>query len=166
MENLKVKYGVYMGVMAIVISMICYFMGHDFYLMWHRAIIFLVAIYFLYKATTTQRYNEEGHLSFGEAFSTSFVVFVLGNFILSVFTYILMNYIDAGLIDSMNEMPAKMAAKVAGIMGEEIPQEDLEQMQSLDLGYGVGMALWNFVSSLFVPGAIFSLIIAAVTKRG
>ena len=165
MNNPKVKYGLYYGIMAIVVSLISYFIGHIFFLGVSRWLVFIIGVYIMYKAAAAVRYREEGFLSFGEGFTAAFIVFVIGNLILTVFTYVLMNYIDASLVDTMNDMPLKIAEKISEISGEEISQKDREEIGNIDLGYGPGIAIWNFLSSLIMPGALIALVIGAVTRR-
>lgn len=120
----------------------------------------------MYKSAAEVRHAEEGYLSMGEGFAATFVPFVIGSFILHIFTFVLMNYIDPSLLESFKQLPLEMAKKVTSMAGEELTADDIEELSNVPMSYGIGMAFWQYLSSLLMPGGIVALVTAAVMRKG
>ena len=165
MENLKVKNGVMLGLGMVVLSLVIYFVGHKFYLTWGSWIVYALAAYLMYKTAVDVRSQEGGKMSFGTAFTSAWIPYVIGSLLLTLFTYVLFNYIDPSLLDTMKEVQMEAMDKMAGMLGEEGIEAAKEALEDQGSAFGAGTALLGYVAGLVFPGAIMALIIGAITKK-
>ena len=113
-------------------------------------------------AATSFKAQNEGHATFGQALLAAWFTGIIGGLIISIFTYILYNFIDPSLMDRVNEAAIEMLDKFAGSMPEEEYEKAIEKIESNN-NFGLGAMATNFIF-MTILGLIPSLIIAALTK--
>lgn len=155
-----------MGVASIIFSMVLYFIDPKMMFGGVGYLGILITIYFTYKAAADERVDNEGFLSFGEAFKASFLAIAIGFLFATLFQYVLINFIDPSLVDVLRDTALESAESMAGMFGaDESAMEGIkEAMEEQDFSPSLLGTLGNYIGMLVV-GAIISLIVAAITKR-
>lgn len=125
------------------------------------ALIIALPIIFVKK----QRNANNGLISFKDAFLTSFVGLAIGGLIYLVFSFIYVNFIDAGYLDRMINQQIESTMKFMQSVPEEKMVETLNKIedQTRD-GFTLSGMAKNFGMYLIVY-AVYSLIVAAIMKR-
>jgi uncharacterized integral membrane protein len=164
MDKPSVKHGVYLGIGVIILTLLFYFISARFMLSWGNWVGYILTIALMVMAVKEQREIDEGFISLGTAFKTSWITYVIGTAIAGVFSYILIKFIDTSLLDVMKEIQMEALEKMSGFLGEdglEKAQEAIEEQDPFGpVSYGFGM-LFTFI----FPGALFAIIIAAIMKN-
>ena len=127
---------------------------------------YLITIYFMYRSAAEERKMNEGLLSFGEALKVTFITYIIGGLLGSIYLYLMFNFIDPSLHEVLKEVSYDNVEMIANLSGTE-DQLDLmhDQIESQDLQMSFSMVFLNYLVSLILPGFIFALIIAAITKK-
>lgn len=158
MEHPSVKNGVFGAAIVIIIYLIMWFVSPKAFLSYGSWLGFAIIIFFMYRAGKEVRDMNQGFIEFGEIFKYLFITFVVLTLITSIFNYILLNFIDPGLIEIQKEIALEAMEKVANALGnEEMLDEMNDQLdeQSFDLTPWKALQGWIF-------GLIFGAIIAAI----
>ncbi len=163
MKTPFVKYGVYLGLGMVVLTLLFYFVSPRFYLTWGSWVGYLLAIVMMIMAAKEHKNIQGGFISFREAFTSSWMTSVIGFIIATLFSYILITVIDPSLIDTVKEISVEAIDKMEGFIGEEAAEEAREQIEN-DNPFSLGKQFLGLFFT-FIIGAIISLIIAAVYKR-
>jgi hypothetical protein len=104
----------------------------------------------------------KGFMTYGQAFSTNFLIGLFASIISIIFFFFYMKYINTGFLQEMLEMTRhKMEAK-AGNMSQEQMDQALAMTERFMTP--VWMVIWGFLAYTFFA-AIFSLIIALFVKK-
>lgn len=164
-----IKYGVIYGVGAIVFTLLLYLINKE--LTVNTAITLGFSLVFgtalMVVAARSAKAENGGILPFGEALITVFLVFVVGSFITSIFTYILMNYIDPSLVQVVQQRAVEMMEKTASMMGGEMNEDQLDQMREQmeeQSTFNISSVLLGWLTNCVI-GLIYSLIVAAIVKK-
>jgi hypothetical protein len=165
-----IKYGLYFGMATSAIFMVLYLVNPRLMMNIPITIVigYLFPIFFMVLAGREKRSSLEGFISFGEAVKETFLCYLIGSFIITVFTYILYNIIDPSLIDVMMDEAAKMGESFMRMMGAEEAeiQEGTKEMAKIDFNpMSPGLLFFNWMVGLVFPGIIISLIISAIIKN-
>jgi phosphatidylglycerophosphate synthase len=166
MENHIIRNGIYYGVIAIVLTLALYFIDHEIMMSYSSWAIYLIGIWFMVMAVQAYRNEQEGYITLGDAFTKSWLVYVIGISISGIFSFVLYNYIDVSLLDTMRQVQMDAIDKMAGTFGMDQEAVDrakagLEGKNPLDLK---AMLIALPISFMF-PGALFAIVIAAIMKR-
>jgi hypothetical protein len=171
MIKIAAKYGLMCGLISVLSSTIFYTLGLAFKSQWWisslaNILILALIIFLVVMAVKEFRKEQEGMISFTEAFATSISSFMVIAILASIFNILLYNVID-------NEYAEKV--KIAAIERmerqlEKSPLDDtkkdemLETMESQDFTYTPVKAIKSFGISILFYSAI-SLIIALSVKK-
>src|SRR5690606_21438834 len=97
-------YGVYIGLANAVFNLLAYFINPQWmfsaYLQFGLMIFNIVLMVI---AVNEYRDANEGYILFKEGFKAAWLTFIIGVTIVNLFTYVLYNFIDPGLIDLAKE---------------------------------------------------------------
>lgn len=165
MGNLPVKYGLIAGGISIVFSVILYLLNDAVYLRFNIIPQYVIEIYFMSYVVSIIKEQNNGFISFNEAFKSSWLTYILAASIISVFTYILMNFIDPGLIEKLKEMQVEafeLTSKWLKLT-EEDQEKQLEVLKTTN-PYDLKSIAALPVSFLF-PGAIIAVVIALIKRK-
>lgn len=165
MNNKGLSNGILAGLISIILLLIFYFINQDFYMKWGGYVIFVVYLYFMYKAGKETRDEQGGFISFGKVLNPIFLTFVIASLFVAIFTYVLYNFIDTSLLDAMQEQAMTQIEKMSGMLGEEATDAALEEIEMNGVDLGIGKVILGWAVGLLIPGIIFALIEAAILKR-
>ena len=165
MGNLPVKYGLMAGGISIAISIILYLTSQDAYLKYNVFPQYIIEIYFMVSIVSVIKHQNGGYIKFSDAFKAAWLTYILAATIIALFTYLLMNYIDPGLIEKLKSLQAEAfetASQWIKMSDEELENqlEIIENTNPYDLKSIAALP----VSFLF-PGAVIAAIIALIKKR-
>ena len=138
MQSVVISKGGMLGLVSILFTLIMYFIAPDMMTKWYISIItFAIYLYFMTTAATSFKAQNEGHATFGQALLAAWFTGIIGGLIISIFTYILYNFIDPSLMDRVNEAAIEMLDKFAGSMPEEEYEKAIEKIESNN-NFGLG----------------------------
>lgn len=166
-KNSGVRNGVYLGVASIVYSHVCYLINPRLMLNVASLFVYVIVLYFMYRATVDEKAQNEGYLSFGEALKVTFLTYVVGTFISSIYVYIMYNVVDPGLMEVAREVSIESAEFVTKLLGgnEEQLDQMYDQLESENLEMSFSMIFLNYLISLIIPGFIIAIIMSAIRKN-
>jgi hypothetical protein len=112
-------YGLYYGILSIVISVILYAAG----LMlasWVAWITFAIMIAAIILIQMHYRKSTDGFITYGQSLGIAVASMLCASFLSAIFTYILYNFIDPGLIDQINLYAEEKMVQRGGMSQEQI----------------------------------------------
>jgi len=166
MNHPSVKYGVLGGFVSIILTLVLWFINPDYLLNYVGSFAgFFITIYFMYLAGKEARELSGGYINFGEIFKYLFITFVIMSLISVIFTYILYNFIDTGMIERQKEMAIKAAEKMSSLITDENVLDEInDKLEEQDFSYTIGTALQGWVFGI-IFGAIIAAIQGAIMKK-
>lgn len=172
MKNNGVKYGLFYGIGSSLLALLAYFIDPILlftFLDWQSILSLLLMVGLMYWSAKTTKEEKGGYLSFGEAFVPTFLTYVIGNVIYSIFIYVLMS-VDPALSDVAATATADMLETMYSTIGfsEDQILEMSEQVEDQMEGgntYSIGNTIVGIITSIFFFGLPLSAIIAAIVKK-
>ena len=162
-ENPAIKNGVIAGIGAAAISLFLYIISAR--MIFSFASLLTTALFIVMMVRSVREHRSSvDFLSFSEALKPAFVTYVCGNLLYTIFYFVLLNYIDPGLLEMQKEIAMESIERFSGVMGEENFEIALEELENRDWGFGLGTAVWSFAWGLIFPGFLICLVIAAIMK--
>ncbi|SMO86091.1 Protein of unknown function [Saccharicrinis carchari] len=153
-------YGLYLGIAAIVFSLITYYggmLGNTYF----GYLGFVISIVFIYLGLKAYKENENGgYLKYGQGVGIGVLISLVGGIVSSIFTFVFFAFID----------PAKHTEMMAIVQEQQleagVPAAQLEQMDGMmsAMMSPTAMAIYGVIGSV-IGGLIISLIIAAILKK-
>jgi Protein of unknown function (DUF4199) len=128
-------------------------------------ILNLLPIVFAVMACITIKRRNGGYLEFGQALKTSFGVFVITGLAVTIFSYVLLNYIDLEFKQAMQQMTIDMSEKMMKRFGASQDQinKALDEASKKD-NFSISSVMLGFAISCFVY-FLFSLIISLIVRK-
>jgi hypothetical protein len=165
-QNVWLKYGVIEGLALIGISIAMFYLL-DLGLFTQAAIIYIVSLIFMVIAGLEFRKNNQNVMLYGEAFKVTFLTTIIGFAISSIFSFVLITFIDTELLDVLIEKYSTSTQNLMSSMGapEEEINNALEEMEE-DLPKqfsGLGMLQSLFYNA--VISAIFAAIVSIFLRK-
>lgn len=166
MQNHFVRFGLMIGVASILLNILLYVYDPILLLGAGSWIGLIICIYFMVKSVSVTRSENGGFLSLSESFKSSWLAYVLGSFISSIFMFILVNYIDPSLIESIRDAQIDALKQTSQLFNysENQLEELISAIKDTNPSGLAQIAVTIPVSFLF-PGAILAIVIAAIMKR-
>ena len=163
LENPSVRNGVIAGLGAVAIGLVFYLMSARAFFGYSGWISTILIIVFMVRSVKEEKATAE-YLPFNGALKPAFVTFLVANLIGTIFYYVLLNFIDPGLIQIQKEIALEAIEKMGGLLGEDMMEQSIDALEARDFTYGITTAAWGFAWQLIFPGFIVSAIIAAIMK--
>lgn len=164
-SNVLIQYGAISAGISLLIFVILYIGGTDFFKSPAAWLSYCVPIVFCVLACIKAKRENGGYLPFKEALKICFGIFVLTTFVSTIVGFILFNYIDPSFADAMKQMTMEQTQKFMEKLN--VPQDQIDKtingMISMDL-YSFGNMMKSFVQGCII-WFIVSLIIAAIMKK-
>lgn len=166
MEKKSVNLGLIAGgaivVILFVVDMVNNHMMVNFGMSYFPTLI-LIAAMFLSAREAKKDYE---FLSFSDAFKEAFIPFMVGNGIYIVFNYFLYNFIDPELGDIARQKALEIFDNGVfdNFLGEDAREQMIQATRENTFRPTVGQAVTGYLFSLILPGALVSLILAAIYR--
>lgn len=162
-NNYGLSFGLAAGLIICVITLLQYLGGMDMYLSPVGYLSYVVIIVFAILAGLRKKKANEGYLEFGEALKITFTVFAVGLILQTLFTYILLNYIDVSfkqalsqeIMNKTEEMMKRFGASDSQIDQAMESERDKDQFAfgRVMLGYGISCIV-SFIICLIISVSI------------
>lgn len=165
-----IKNGFFAGFACALLYLVCHSFDPRFYITQSQLFGGLVLLLFLVKTSREERDRLGGYASFGELLKANFIMYGIAVFIISIFTYILFNYINPGLAQLEIDITGELVVKMLDWFNapEDLVDETMTEMDKAfeQMGYQKDFftILTEFISKLFT-GIILALIFAAIFKK-
>lgn len=126
---------------------------------------YVLPIVFAVLACLAVKKQKGGYLEFGEALKISFGVFVITGLAVTVFSYVLLNYIDIEFMQAMQQASVEMSEKMMKRFGASQDQIDkaLDEASKKN-NFSLSNVMLGFAFSCFIY-FLFSLIIALIVRK-
>ena len=168
MMNQSVRYGLILGLISVLISVVTLFtFGPETLLSTPFSIgnmlLFMgLTVYFALEI----RKSNGGFFTFGEAFKTTFIICAVIVIIGNIYTYLLYNFIEPSLAELTMDKAIETSESMMSAMGadQEAVDKALESIKAEDFEMGPAKILQGMLFG-FGLYAVFSLIVAAIIKR-
>lgn len=163
MSNPSIKYGIYAGVILVVIDLVLYLISPKAMIVASSYIALPIIIISMVLASRDYKNENEGYASFKEIFTASWLTYLFTGLITSFFTYFLYNFIAPDLLDLARDISAQAMESMKGLLGEEAYEKAMEQLENEN-----PMSLSSTLLSLpvkYIFAAVIALIIGAAMKR-
>lgn len=167
MDNTAVKNGILSGIVGIIYSMILYFIDPGMMVGSMAYLGFLIPIIFMVLAAREEKAKNEGFLSFGEGLKVTILTVAIGMLLTSIFSYVLMNFIDPGMVDVIKEQAIAQAESMADMFGADEAGKEamMESIEDQDFAPTILTSIMNFLVILIFPFFFIALIISAIVKK-
>ena len=117
------KYGIYYGVLSIVIQLISFYVFPiNVWVQFLLGMIIMVILF--YMAGKAERSENDGTLSYGKALKTTFLTGFTGLVIATLFLIILIQLVDPSLVEKLTQMSVDAAGSMMKSFG--MPEDQME----------------------------------------
>ena len=160
-SQIALKYGLYLGLIFIIISIIFEFMDLDMQTQqkvgYVNYIIALVAIIFAHKAF---KEDGDGYMSIGQGIGIGTLLCLISGVLSAIFTYVYIKFIDDSMLTKIKD------AQIAELEKRGMSDAEIEQAMKV-AGFFTSaemMIVWIILAMVFI-GFILSLIVSLFTKK-
>lgn len=164
-SNVGLNYGLIAGLIITLITLGQYLGGIEMYLSPIGYISYLVIITMAVLAALKVRKSNEGFLEFSQALKVTFTVFVIAMLIQTLFTYVLMNFIDVSFKQSLSQEimnKTEIMLKKFGLSDSQIDAQ-MEKERTTDQ-FALTRILLGYAITCIVA-FIFCLLISLIVKK-
>jgi hypothetical protein len=163
--NPLLQYGLLSAVVGLVIYIALYLGGIKAMTSPIAYVLYFLPILFAILGCIAAKKQNGGFLEFGQALKISFGVFVFTSLATSLFSYVLLNFIDPEFKEAMQQVSLEMTEKMMKRFGASQDQIDkaLDEASKKD-NFSFGSVMLGFAFSCFISFLI-SLIIAVIVKK-
>ena len=164
-SNIGLNYGIIAGLVITVITLLQYLGGLDMYLSPIGYVTYLVMITMAVLAALKVRNKNEGFLEFSQALKVTFTVFAIALLIQTIFTYILLNFIDVSFKEAVSQEVLNKSEEMMKKFGATDSQIDaaLESERTKDQ-FAFTRVLLGYALTCIVA-FIFCLLISLIVKK-
>ena len=165
--NPAIKWGVVGGLVSVILTLLIYFISPSSLASFSLIFVFLlVSLFFLIWGGIDFRKANNDEISFVEALMATIIIALISSFIGTLFSYILMNYIDPQLPELIKQ---KVIENTVAMMEKFNTPDDkideaIENIKSQSFSGGISDYALKFANSM-IMNTIFCLIVAAFIKR-
>jgi len=163
-----VRYGVIIGVIGIVLTLLAYAVDYTWLVNWKFGICMIVlTIGYVIYAGITYRKEVGGYLSYGKAFQHGFITMAVGGIIGIIFGIVLYNVIDSELPQKLTDTTIENTQQMMANFGapEDKIDEAIEKMKTdIPKNYTILGQLKTYLWALLVY-AIIAAITSLIVKK-
>lgn len=166
LKSLSINNGLILGMTLATVTVLVYAVNLDLFTKWWLGIIlFLVALGMGTYSAIQVRRQQEGLLSFKEAFSAFFITIAIGTLISSIIGVVIFTFVDPDAAKYLNEQILVLTKETMESFGmpKEAMQEALVEAEKKDNFSVMAQLQAYFWRMLFY--SIFGLIVALIVKR-
>lgn len=164
-SNIGLVYGLLAGLSLIVFLLIMYLTGIDSFLSPAAWLGYVIIITFAVLAGLKQRKENGGFLEFSQALKVTFSVFAIGFLLQTIFSYILLNFIDVSFREALTQRTMEKTEEMLRKFGasEDTIEQTIASANSTN-SYSIGNQLLGY-GIMCIVFFIIALIISAIIKR-
>lgn len=163
-DNVLLQYGLISALASILFYVALYLMGAETFMKPVAYFSYVIPIAFAVLAAIKAK-KAEGFLPYGKALKIVFGIFVITFFALSLFSFILNNYIDTAFAERMLQLTIQKTQEM--MQKFNVPQAEIEKqiknLMSMDM-FSFGSVMKGFLYQCIML-FLLSLIIAAIVKK-
>ena len=121
---------------------------------------YVIVLVMLILGIRSQKIADGGFISYGKAFTVSFLIVLIAFLISNIYNYVYFTYIDPGMTEEIANQAVASAEESIRERNPDATREDMEMAISMTEKFTtpMWMTIWGFVMSAIV-GTIVSLII-------
>ncbi|MFT3823442.1 MAG: DUF4199 domain-containing protein [Chitinophagaceae bacterium] len=158
-------YGLFAGLAMVLIMLFLYLGGVSAFMGFLGWIKYPIIIFIAVLAAQKVKKQNGGYLQFSEAVKIVFGVFALGFLLETIFSYILLNFIDPGFRDALAQATMEKMGEMMkrfGATEEQIEKAITDGMNKNNYTLGKVFVGYGVVC---IVSFIFALIVAAIVKK-
>jgi hypothetical protein len=159
------QFGLLSAGVSILFYVILYLAGVEYFLSLWAYLAIVIYILFAVIACLNEKKTYGGYLEFSNALKTSFGIFVISSFAATIFSYVLLNFIDTDFkiaLDRYAIIVTEKYLKSWGMQDAEL-NKTITDLKNTDY-YSLNQMLLNFAYSC-IFWFLFALIISAIIKK-
>ncbi|MBK8346723.1 MAG: DUF4199 domain-containing protein [Saprospiraceae bacterium] len=166
MTNHPVRNGLMAGGILMALSLVLYVTDKGLLLSISTLLEFGVVIFFMTRAVSETKNEMKGWISFGDAFKPAWLTFILATTIATVFTFIMMNYVDPGLKDQIRIMQVDAFEQAASWfkISDTDKQTYIDTLETTD-AFGINSLAFSLPFSFIFPGVLYAMVISLIMKK-
>lgn len=161
----SINYGLIGGMAAIALTLLYYLMNVRGFITYGAWFSYLALGATMVMAGLAVRKYQDGYIEFKEGLKVTFLVWVIGTLLTTVFLYLLYNFIDPGLVDVQKEVTMELMEKFTANMDEETLEQINKTMEEQGFGLDMKKSLLTYGFGLIFPGFIIALIVSLIIRR-
>ena len=163
-SNPSVRNGVICGLILVAYNLVLYIAGPRMIFSWMAWLSLVIYVVFMVRSVREAR-EGESEFSFKQALKPSFITYLVASLMAMIFSYVLFNFIDPGLMDIQREKTMEMVEWMARFGGEDAVEAALEKVEGDDFSFGPLKAIQAYALGLIFPGFIIAAIISLIMRR-
>ena len=162
--------GLFLGV-ALIISTYVIYLANKALFFSSKSILLIIFILLIVKSGLEARKANGGFIYFGQIFKNMFVTGAIGVAICTPFEYIMMNFIDPGLIDIYRDILVESAELTREIMEDhfgdiavERADKEIEKIENTN-PFSLANTFKGFLMKMIAPVALLSALFGLILKK-
>lgn len=164
-KNTAVLFGFINGGVSILFTVLLYLGGVDTFVSPVAYLGLVLPVVVCVIGALLIKKHHGGFLEFRDALKATFIILVIGSLIVTIFQFILFNYIDVPFREALAQVTAQKAEQLMHKLGMPEDQIDKAVEETLNTNnYTVGRLMLGFVFSC-IGSFVVALIISAIIKR-
>lgn len=167
MKNKAIQFGIFSGIVIVILNIGLYLIGDKNMINYGGYGGWVVHLIFMFIANQKYRTSLGGAMTFKEGFKNAWQVFAIASIFEGFFAFVMFNFVDSGLYEVVREIRIEWAAWSCEISNIDpcLAFQDAEKVRVEDLKLTVGTTLYSTAYRLIIPGALFAVLVAAMTRR-
>lgn len=164
-KNTAVLYGLINGGVSILFTVLLYLGGVETFVSPVAYLGLALPVVVCVIGALLIKKQQGGSLEFKDALKATFLILVIGSLIVTIFQFVLFNYIDVPFREALAQVTAQKAEQLMHKFG--MPQDQIDKAVEETLNrnnYTVGRLMLGFVFSC-IGSFIVALIVSAIIKR-
>ncbi len=157
-----IKIGLIWAGISIATTLLLYLLGMMENVM-AAILVFCFGLYMMYKAGAEKRTEMGGYIRWKQALTPIWLSAIVSSFFTSIFSWVLVRFIDPGLQEKQREQAIKMIESMRSWMGDAAAEEQLSQIETqnfANFGNYLLMIFWAMILYFLV-----ACILAAIVKK-
>jgi hypothetical protein len=160
-QNVWLKYGVISGLALIASSIITFYLI-DFGIFTNALLVFGIMVVFMVIGGLEFRKENQNVMLYGEAFKVTFLTGIISLLISTTFTYVLVSFIDEGLLDIVIEKTIESTQNLLTTLNAPEAEID-EAIEGIEDAMVKQFSLGGILQGLF-SNAVICAILAAIVS--
>ncbi len=161
--KIMLTYGLYLGILSIIVSVANYSFGNIYKPHWSINIVnYLIMIAFIVMGLKAFKDQNEGFLKLGQALKIGIGIALVAAILSLIYFVIFVNYIEPDFISKLGDFQEQMMYEKFPDMDEAIIEKQIEMSRKF-MSPAI-MSAFILIGSLFL-GLIFSLIAGLIMKK-